>query len=167
MGLGRSKGHVNGSHVMGSHTTLIEGADVVVKKISRMPWFESVRPAVITHAHGGKPSVTIKRNIAPFRNTLKFIFRKSGSAQDVYVKVKDRDANIREIVADTERVVSREMRGATVYDRTNEHMTDTRTQIAEVMQEDELITHNSRLITASARRPQYSSQLIAPDWRAD
>ena len=61
MGLGNKKGHVQGSQVSGGHTTLIDGADNVVKKLGVLTWFESVRPGVISVAKGGKLSVAIRR----------------------------------------------------------------------------------------------------------
>src|SRR6185295_11197991 len=61
MGLGNKKGHVHGSHVSGALTTLIDGADQVVKKLGVLSWFESVRPGIISVAKGGKLSVTIRR----------------------------------------------------------------------------------------------------------
>ena len=61
MGLGKKKGHVQGSQVSGGHTTLIDGADSVIKKLGVLSWFESVRPGIISVAKGGKPSVTIRR----------------------------------------------------------------------------------------------------------
>ena len=121
MGLGNKKGHVHGSNVSGGHSTLIDGADVVVKKLGTLGWFESVRPAEITVAKRGKSSVTIRRHAdATHQNTLKLIFRKSGSVQDVYVHVRDLEANLSAIVGDISRVVVKEFRGAEVYDRTND-----------------------------------------------
>ena len=119
MGLGNKKGHVHGTNVSGGHSTLIDGADDIVKKLGAMPWFESVRPAAISIAKGGKPSVTIRRHAdATHENTLKLIFRKTGSVQDVFVHVRDLEANMAAIVSDILRVVGKEMRGAEVYDRT-------------------------------------------------
>src|SRR5262249_54254830 len=63
MGLGKKRGHVQGSQVSGGHTTLIDGADAVVKKLGGLPWFESVRPGVISVAKGGKLSVTVRRPV--------------------------------------------------------------------------------------------------------
>src|SRR3954451_919791 len=75
MGLGNKKGHVHGSKVSGGHTTLIDGADAVVKKLGVLPWFESVRPGIISVAKGGKLSVTIRRpGDATHVNTVKLIF---------------------------------------------------------------------------------------------
>ena len=122
MGLGNKKGHVHGSNVSGGHSTLIDGADVVVKKLGGMPWFESVRPAEISVARGGKSSVTIRRHAdATHQNTVKLVFRKPGSVQDVYIHVRGLTANLAAIVSDICGVVRREMRGAEVYDRTGEH----------------------------------------------
>lgn len=118
MGLGNKKGHVHGSHVSGGHTTLIDGADAVVKKLGVLTWFESVRPGIISVAKGGKLSVTIRRP-ADIRhvNTVKLIFRTKGSVQDVYLHVRDLETNLAAIVADISRVVGKELRGAVVYDR--------------------------------------------------
>jgi hypothetical protein len=121
MGLGNKKGHVHGTSVSGGHSTLIDGADAVVKKLGVLAWFESVRPGIISVAKGGKPSVTIRRYAdATHANTLKLIFRTKGSVQDVYLHVRDLEANLPTIVGDILRVVGRELRGAAVYDRTAE-----------------------------------------------
>ncbi len=120
MGLGNKKGHVQGSQVSGSHTTLIDGADNVVKKLGVLSWFESVRPGVISVAKRGKLSVTIRRPADTTHvNTVKLIFRTKGSVQDVFLQVRDLDTTLAEIVADISRVVGKELRGAVVYDRTN------------------------------------------------
>jgi hypothetical protein len=121
MGLGNKKGHVHGSHVSGAHTTLIDGADNVVKKLGVLSWFESVRPGIISVAKGGKLSVTIRRPAdTTHANTVKLIFRTKGSVQDVYLHVRDLETTRAEIVADISRVVGKELRGAVVYDRTIE-----------------------------------------------
>ena len=121
MGLGNKKGHVSGSQVSGGHTTLVDGADNVVKKLGGLPWFESVRPGQISVAKGGKPSVTIRRPADTTHvNTVKLIFRTKGSVQEVYLYVRDLEANLAEIVSDISRVVGKELRGAVVYDRTIE-----------------------------------------------
>ena len=49
----------------GCHTTLIDGADNVIKRLSILSWFESVRPGVISVAKRGKLSVTIRRPAEP------------------------------------------------------------------------------------------------------
>jgi hypothetical protein len=119
MGLGKKKGHVQGSQVSGGHTTLIDGADAVVKKLGGLAWFESVRPGVISVARGGKLSVTVRRpGEARHANTLKLTFRTKGSVQDVYLQVRDLEANLPAVVSDILRVVGKEWRGAVVYDRT-------------------------------------------------
>jgi hypothetical protein len=121
MGLGNKKGHVHGSQVSGAHTTLIDGADHVVKKLGVLSWFESVRPGIISVAKGGKLSVTIRRpSDTTHVNTVKLIFRTKGSVQDVYLHVRDLDTNLADIVRDISRVVSKEWRGAVVYNRTSE-----------------------------------------------
>jgi Predicted metal-binding protein (DUF2103) len=119
MGLGNKKGHVHGSHVSGAHTTLIDGADQVIKKLGVLPWFESVRPGIISVAKGGKLSVTIRRPPdATHENTVKLIFRTKGSVQDVHLHVRDLEANLAAVVSDISRVVGKQLRGAVVYDRT-------------------------------------------------
>jgi hypothetical protein len=119
MGLGNKKGHVHGTGVSGGHSTLVDGADAVVKKLGVLPWFESVRPGVISVAKGGKLSVTIRRHAdATHVNTVKLIFRTKGSVQDVFLCVRDLETNLLTIVSDIRRVVAREWRGAVVYDRT-------------------------------------------------
>lgn len=121
MGLGNKKGHVQGSQVSGGHTTLIDGADSVVKKLGVLSWFESVRPGIISVAKGGKLSVTIRRPADTTHvNTVKLIFRTKGSVQDVYLQVRDLEANLAAIVSDISRVVGKELRGAVVYNRTSE-----------------------------------------------
>lgn len=119
MGLGNKKGHVHGKNVRGGHSTLIDGADAVVKKLGALSWFESVRPGIISVAKGGKPSVTIRRYAdATHVNTLKLIFRTKGSVQDVFLYVREMEANLPAVVGDVFRVVGKEWRGAVVYDRT-------------------------------------------------
>ena len=119
MGLGNKKGHVQGSQVSGGHTTLIDGADNVIKKLGVLSWFESVRLGVISVARGGKLSVTIRRPADTTHvNTLKLIFRTKGSVQDVFLQVRDVETNLANIVRDISRVVGKELRGAVVYDRT-------------------------------------------------
>ena len=119
MGLGNKKGHVQGSQVSGGHTTLIDGADSVVKKLGVLSWFESVRPGIISVAKGGKLSVTIRRPADTTHvNTMKLIFRTKGSVQDVFLYVRDLEANLANIVKDISRLVGKELRGAVVYDRT-------------------------------------------------
>src|SRR5436190_7051939 len=111
MGLGNKKGHVHGSNVSGGHTTLIDGADAVVKKLGALPWFESVRPGVISVARGGKLSVTVRRYAdATHADTLKLTFRTKRSVQDVFLHVRDLEANLPAIVSDILRVVGKEMR---------------------------------------------------------
>jgi len=120
MGLGNKKGHVHGSQVSGGHTTLIDGADNVVKKLGVLSWFESVRPGVISVAKGGQLSVTIRRPADTTHvNTVKIIFRTKGSVQDVFLQVRDLETNLASIVTDISRVVGKELRGAVVYDRTS------------------------------------------------
>jgi hypothetical protein len=119
MGLGNKKGHVQGSQVSGSHTTLIDGADNVIKKLGVLSWLESVRPGIISVAKGGKLSVTIRRPADTTHvNTLKLIFRTKGSVQDVFLQVRDLETKLENIVRDISKVVGKELRGAVVYDRT-------------------------------------------------
>src|ERR1019366_4470661 len=122
MGLGNKKGHVQGSQVSGGHTTLIDGADNVIKKLGVLSWFESVRPGIISVAKGGKLSVTIRRPAESTHiNTVKLIFRTKGSVQEVYLHVRNLESNLAAIVGDISRVVGKELRGAVVYDRSAEH----------------------------------------------
>src|SRR5271166_666314 len=115
MGLGNKKGHVHGKSVSGGHSTLIDGADAIVKKLGVLSWFESVRPGVISIAKGGKPSVTIRRYTgATHVNTVKLIFRTKRSVQEVYLRVRDLETNLPTIVRDILRVVGKELRGAVV-----------------------------------------------------
>jgi hypothetical protein len=121
MGLGNKKGHVQGSQVSGGHTTLIDGADNVIKKLGALSWFESVRPGIISVAKGGKLSVTIRRPADTTHvNTMKLTFRTKGSVQEVYLYVEDLEANLANILKDISRVVGKELRAAVVYDRTIE-----------------------------------------------
>jgi len=130
MGLGNKKGHVHGKNVSGGHSTLIDGADAIVKKVGSFSWFESVRPGVISVAKGGKHSVTIRRYAdATHANTVKLTFRTKRSVQDVFLHVRDLETNLAAIVSDILRVVEKELRGAVVYDRTAE-------QSAEEVQEE-------------------------------
>ena len=125
MGLGNKKGHVQGSQVSGGHTTLIDGADNVIKKLGVLSWFESVRPGIISIAKGGKLSVTIRRPAdTTHENTVKLIFRTKGSVQDVFLQVRDLKTNRENIVTDISSVVDKELRGAVVYDRTRTNSTE-------------------------------------------
>lgn len=125
MGLGNKKGHVHGTSVSGGHSTLIDGADAIVKKLGVLPWFASVRPGIISVAKGGKLSVTIRRYAdGTHANTVKLIFRTKGSVQDVFLQVHDLEANLPTIVSDVVRVVGKELRGAALYDRTVEESND-------------------------------------------
>jgi len=130
MGLGKKKGHVHGKNVSGGHSTLIDGADAIVKKVGVFSWFKSVRPGVTSVAKGGKHSVTIRRYAdATHVNTVKLVFRTKRSVQDVYLYVHDLETNLLTIVNDILCVVGKELRGAVVYDRTTE-------QDAEEVQEE-------------------------------
>ena len=112
---------MHGKNVRGGHSTLIDGADAIVKKLGACSWFESVRPGIISVARGGKLSVTIRRYAhAAHVNTVKLIFRTKGSVQDVYLQVRGLETNLATIVSDIHRVVVKELRGAEVYDRTAE-----------------------------------------------
>lgn len=125
MGLGNKKGHVHGTSVSGGHSTLIDGADAIVKKLGVLSWFESVRPGIILVVKGGKLSVTIRRYAdGTHANTVKLIFRTKGSVQDVYIQVRDLEANLPTVVSDILRVVRKELRGTAVYDRTEEQSAD-------------------------------------------
>ena len=119
MGLGNKKGHVHGTHVRGGHSTLIDGADAIVKKLGVLSWFDSVRPGVISVARGGKLSVTIRRHAdGTHANTVKLTFRTKSSVQDVYLYVRDLEKNLPTIAGDILRIVGKAWRGAAVHDRT-------------------------------------------------
>src|SRR6266436_4900348 len=108
MGLGNKKGHVHGSNVSGGHSTLVEGADAIVKKLGGFSWFESVRPGIISVARGGKLSVTLRRYAdATHANTVKLTFRTKRSVQDVFLHVRDLETNLPTIVSDVLRVVGK------------------------------------------------------------
>jgi hypothetical protein len=125
MGLGKKKGHVHGPKVSGGHSTLIDGADAVVKKLGVCPWFEAVRPGIISVAKGGQLSVTVRRYAdGTHANTVKLIFRTKGSVQDVYLHVREMETDLPAVVSDIRRVVGKELRGAVVYDRTAEQGVD-------------------------------------------
>jgi hypothetical protein len=137
MALGNKKGHVHGSKVSGGHSTLIDGADAVVKKLGVLPWFESVRPGVISAARGGKLSVTIRRHAeARLANTLKLIFRTKRGVQDVFLHVREMEANLPAVVSDIIRVVGKEWRGAVVHDRTGEAADEGRDDVTATTRDD-------------------------------
>ncbi len=143
MGLGNKRGHVHGSNVSGGHTTLIDGADALVKKLGVLPWFESVRPGVISVARGGKPSVTIRRpGDATHVNTLKLTFRTKGSVQDVHLHVREMENNLPTVIGDILRVVGRAWRGAVVYDRTAEAADEAREDVHQQVNEAESASGN-------------------------
>ena len=109
------KGHVHGTNVSGGHSTLIDGADAIVKKLGVLPWFESVRPGVISAAKGGKPSVTIRRHAdATHVNTVKLTFRTKGSVQGMFLQRRDLESSLPTIVSDIIRAVGKGWRGAAV-----------------------------------------------------
>lgn len=119
MGLGNKKGHISGKHVAGTHTSVIDGADTMLKKMAAKHWFVSARPREIVVDRGGSGSITIKRHInETYRNTLTLTFRKSGSVQKVDVVVMELDQNIAAIVKDIRTIAAKIMRGAEIYDRT-------------------------------------------------
>src|SRR3954468_8793711 len=101
MGLGNKKGHVHGRKVSGGHSNLVDGADAVVKKLGGLPWFESVRPGVISVARGGKLSIPSRVSAeARPANTLKLTCRTKGSVQDVYLQVRELETNLPAVVSD-------------------------------------------------------------------
>ena len=125
MGFGHTKNHVSGDRVSGGHTTLIDGADRVVKKLGNTSWFHLVQPGVIRNARRGKASVTIRFHIdEAHKETLKLIFRRPGSAQNVYLHVPGLHEKLGEVVADITRVVGEKLRGIAIYDRTAERITE-------------------------------------------
>lgn len=119
MALGNKKGHISGKRVSGTHTSVIDGADDVLKKMAMKPWFVSARPREIIVDRGGAPSITIKRHVNEvYRNTLTLTFRKSGTVQKVDVVVENLEENSAAIVKDIHTIAARIMRGAEIYDRT-------------------------------------------------
>ena len=123
MGLGHKKGHVLGSSVTGSHRTLTESVNVVIKKFDKESWFGSVQSGNISRERGGKPSVTIKTYSDKIRqNTLTLVFRQSGSIQDVYVHVRDFEQNEHSVIADIRRIIREELQGYEIYDRHTERI---------------------------------------------
>ena len=145
MGLGNKKGHVHGTSVSGGHTTLIDGADAIVKKLGVLSWFESVRPGIISVARGGKLSVTIRRySDGTHANTVKLIFRTKGSVQDVFLQVRDLEANLPTIVSDVVRVVGKELRGVAVYDRTAEQVAEEQQDVTRTATEVENASEKKR-----------------------
>jgi|SRR6185369_8366076 len=118
MGLGNKKGHISGKKVSGTHTSVIDGADAVIKKMGSKSWFVSARAREIVVDRGGKASVTVKRHInVVYRNTLTITFRKSGTVQKIDVVVQDLDENLTEITEDIRNIAARQMCGAEFYNR--------------------------------------------------
>ncbi len=120
MKLGNKKGHISGRKVAGTHTSVIDGADRLLKKISTKEWFISARPREIIIDRGGTPSITIKRHSnTAYQNTLTLTFRKTGSVQKVDIVVANLTENIAGITEDIKTIAAKNMRGAEIYDRTN------------------------------------------------
>jgi hypothetical protein len=118
MGLGNKKGHITGRRVSGGHTTVIDGADAVLKKMAGKDWFVSARPREVVVDRGGKASITIKRHVnGTYRNTLTITFRKSASVQKVDVVAINLEENIAGIVEDIKTIAAKAMHGAEIYDR--------------------------------------------------
>jgi hypothetical protein len=119
MGLGNKKGHITGKSVSGGHTTVIDGADTVLKKMATRDWFISARPKEVIVDRGGKTSITIKRHVnTTYCNTLTLTFRKSATVQKIDVVTHGLDENCAGIVEDIRKITAKAMKGAEIYDRT-------------------------------------------------
>lgn len=116
--LGGSKGHISGAGVSGRHTTVIEGVDKILRRLSTKEWFDSVQPMQIIAEKsigGGGRYVDIKRHPdTKFKNTLMLTFKKSGAVQKVAVRAENLETQLAQATADIESTVAREWRGATV-----------------------------------------------------
>ena len=121
MGLGNKKGHITGKRVSGTHTSVIDGADEVLKKMHSKDWFVSARPREIIVDRGGNTSITLKRHVnTTYKNTLTITFRKSGTVQKVDVVIAELETNLATAIADIRKIAAKIMRGAKVYDRTTQ-----------------------------------------------
>jgi hypothetical protein len=119
VGLGNKKGHISGKHVSGTHTSVIDGADAILKKMHGKFWFVSARPREIVVDRGGRASITVKRHInTMYANTLTVTFRKSGTVQKVDVVVLNLEKNMVVVIHDMQKIAEKIMRGAEFYDRT-------------------------------------------------
>jgi len=122
--LGRSKGHIVGDKVTGGHTTVIEGADKVIKRMAKKSWFVSVRPNEISadrSVGGGQPFVAI----APYKNkthknTITLTFKRAGVVQRVDIGVSNWEADKTIIINDITQIVTKEWNGARTYNRFKE-----------------------------------------------
>ena len=65
MGLGNKKGHVQGSQVSGGHTTLIDGADNVVKKLGVLSHYQNGVQRDVFLILDGRISVERNQNLIP------------------------------------------------------------------------------------------------------
>ena len=111
-------GHVN---LDGSHTTVIEGTESLLKAIHKDPLFDQVRPGIYKPARGGsgQKMLTITRpDPVTFRNTLDLTFRSSGTVSHVKVTVPDVDRNLPAAIARIEELAQNHWRGARVIDNT-------------------------------------------------
>lgn len=132
MGSKCSKNHVNGDMLSGRHTTLIDAADRVVKKAVDQSWFGSIRTGEIHRAVGGKTSVTIRRCTDKIhRDTLKLIFKQPGSVQKVFLYIPDLETHLSTAVSDITAIIKKRLRGADIYNRTEEIGLEETTDTAE------------------------------------
>lgn len=122
-----SKGHIDGDAVTGGHTTVIGGADDIIKKWSKYDWFHQVQPSHIKSdksVGGGKKRVTVKQlGSNEHENSLDVTFKISGAVQDCTIRVHDFKERRAEILSDMKKVVQEEWRGS-------EFTTDIRTSNA-------------------------------------
>lgn len=118
MAIKGSKGHVGGKKVSGRHSSVIEMADNILKKLAKAEWLESVRPMEIKPARGGRPAITIKRHPdTNFKHTLRLTFRQSGSVQDVDVKLVDLQMQREQAIEEIRTIANKLSNGLTVYDK--------------------------------------------------
>ena len=118
MSIKGSKGHIGGKKVSGRHTSVIEMADTILKRLAKAEWLDSVRPMEIKPARGGRPAITIKKHPdVNFKHTLRVTFRQSGSVQDVDMKLHDLPANKAQAIDDIQTVANKLSSGLTVYDK--------------------------------------------------
>lgn len=118
MRLGGSKNHVSGKHVSGGHTTLIDVADRIVKEMAKHNLFDSVRPAEICRAEGGRISVTIRALADEHVDTLRVLFRQSGVIQEVFFHVKNFRERHDDVIGTIKKIVRDEYPGTEAKDHT-------------------------------------------------
>lgn len=119
MDLGNKRGHIDGDAVGGTHTTTIEGADAVLKRLSDQPWFRGVSTTPITLNNGGRVSVSVKRSPDPRQaNTLLVTFVRPGNAQTFQLLVHDLEASLPQVLADLGEAAEKKLGRAPMYDHT-------------------------------------------------